>query len=88
MRFFRKVDLLVFDGTYSEEFADKAKEYLHSTVGEAAQLASEAQVGRLVITHVSARVNDSSMLLRQASKRFKNVVIGEDFNSYDLSLPE
>jgi len=88
MRFFRKVDLLVFDGTYSEEFADKAKEYLHSTVGEAAQLASEAQVGRLVITHISARVNDSSMLLRQASKRFKNVVIGEDFNSYDLALPE
>jgi ribonuclease Z len=25
VRFFRKVDLLVFDGTYSEEFADKAK---------------------------------------------------------------
>jgi ribonuclease Z len=88
MKFFRKVDLLVFDGTYSEEFADKAKEYLHSTVGEAAQLASEAQVGRLVITHVSARVNDSSMLLRQASRRFKNVVIGEDFGSYDLALPE
>jgi ribonuclease Z len=87
-RFFRGVDILVFDGTYSEEFADKAKEYLHSTVGEAAQLASDAEVGRLVITHVSSRINDSSLLLRQASKRFKNVAIGEDFSSYDLALPE
>lgn len=86
--FFRKVDLLVFDGTYSEEFADKAKEYLHSTVGEAAQLASEAKVGSLVITHISARVNDATLLLRQASKRFRNVSIGEDFSSYDLALPE
>jgi ribonuclease Z len=88
MRFFRKVDLLVFDGTYSEEFADKAKEYLHSTVGEAAQLASQAEVGRLVLTHVSARINDASMLLKQASKRFQNVEIGADFSSYDLALPE
>jgi ribonuclease Z len=87
-RFFRKVDLLVFDGTYSEEFVDKAKEYLHSTVGEAAQLASKAGVGRLVITHVSARINDSSLLLKQASKHFDRVVIGEDFASYDLALPE
>jgi ribonuclease Z len=88
VRFFRKVDLLVFDGTYSEEFVDKAKEYLHSTVGEAAQLASEAEVGRLVITHVSARINDSALLLKQASKHFQNVTIGEDFSSYELALPE
>jgi ribonuclease Z len=88
VKFFHRVDLLVFDGTYSEEFADKAKEFHHSTVGEAAQLASEAEVGRLVITHVSARVNDASLLFKQASKRFENVTIGEDFSSYDLVFPE
>ncbi len=77
-RFFRGVDLLVFDGTYSEEFADKAKEYLHSTVAEAAALAAEARVGRLVLTHVSARINDSALLLSQASKRFKKVEVGSE----------
>jgi hypothetical protein len=33
-------------------------------------------------------VNDASLLLKQASKRFKNVVIGEDFASFELALPE
>jgi ribonuclease Z len=88
VRFFRRVDLLVFDGTYSDEYAEKAKEYLHSTVSEAASLASKARVGRLVLTHVSARINDSSLLLAQASKNFTNVEVGEDFASYELALPE
>ena len=87
-RFFRKVDILLFDGTYSEEFADKAKEYLHSTVVEAAALAARAKVGLLVLTHVSARVNDASLLLAQASKRFQRVEIGEDFKAYELASPE
>jgi len=87
-RFFRGVDLLVFDGTYSEEYADKAAEYMHSTVGEAASLAAKARVGKLVLTHVSARINDESLLLSQAQKRFHRVEIGEDFSRYDLPLPE
>jgi len=88
VRFFRSVDLLVFDGTYSDEYAGKAEEYLHSTVSEAASLAAKAKVGRLVLTHVSARINDSSLLLAQASKNFTNVEVGEDFASYELALPE
>jgi ribonuclease Z len=87
-RFFRGVDLLIFDGTYSEEFADKAEEYLHSTVAEAAALAAQAGVGRLVLTHISARINDPSLLLEQAKKVFPSVEIGEDFRSYELTLPE
>lgn len=86
--FFRGVDLLVFDGTYGEEHSDKAKEYLHSTVVEAAKLASEAKVGRLLLTHLSARVSDYEELTRQAKKRFSRAEVARDFLSVVLPLPE
>ena len=88
VRFFQGVDLLVFDGTFSEEYAEKAKEYLHSTVTEAAELAAEAKVGRLLLTHLSARTNDTDMLRNQAMKHFKPVEIAEDFSTVELPLSE
>jgi ribonuclease Z len=87
-RFFSGVDLLVFDGTYSEEFADKAKEYLHSTVGEAAALAARANVGLLLLTHVSARIGDVGLLKSEAQEKFDRVEVAHDFWSLELPLPE
>ena len=49
---------------------------------------NKAKVGKLVLTHISARINDSALLLSQASRRFPRVEVGEDFGSYELALPE
>jgi len=86
-RFFRRVDLLVFDGTYSSEYADKAMQYSHSTVEEGAKLAAKARVGRLILTHISARMNDEAALLEQAKSAFRNAEIAHDFLSVELPLP-
>src|SRR5882672_7448229 len=59
-------DLLVHEATFSEEDRARARETGHSTAREAAQLARDAGVARLVLTHISPRYNrDASELLEE-----------------------
>jgi ribonuclease Z len=48
-------DLLVHDGTFAEEHADRAHETAHSTAREAAEIANAAGAKGLALTHVSTR---------------------------------
>lgn len=81
-------DVLIHDATLDDELAERAKEDGHSTPSEAARTAKEAKVKQLVLMHISARYNDPSLLLRQARKLFKNVVVAEDFLKIDLPSPK
>ncbi|WP_396128156.1 hypothetical protein [Exiguobacterium mexicanum] len=49
------VDVLVHEATFMQAEAKLARQYGHSTTVEAATLANTAQVGRLIVTHISAR---------------------------------
>ena len=51
-------------------------------------LAQRAKVKKLVLTHVSARYDDTSPLLKQAKKIFKNTVVAEDFFRIELPVPK
>ena len=48
-------DVLVHEATFMHNESKLAKQYGHSTTVEAATLASESGVGRLIVTHISAR---------------------------------
>jgi ribonuclease Z len=50
--------VLCHDATFLHRDADKAKSTHHSTVKEAARLAAQAEVGKLVLTHISSRYKD------------------------------
>jgi len=76
--FFKDCDLLIFESTYGEDHKDKAAENLHSTAKEAAELAAKANVKKLVLTHFSARYDDVSVLVKEASEVHPNVVAAED----------
>jgi ribonuclease Z len=79
-------DLLIHDATFDDNLEERAREDGHSTPGQAAKVAKEAKVRRLVLTHISARYEDSGILLEQAKKVFPSVQIAEDFMQVDVPL--
>jgi len=82
----RNADVLIFDSTFDDSLIDKAILDMHSTASEAAELAAKANVKLLVLTHISARYENSpDILLNQAKKIFNNVIIAEDFLELSFS---
>ena len=82
-------DLLVHEATFGDEEAERAIETGHSTAREAAQIAGEAGVRRLVLTHFSARYSrDATELEQQARSLFPGTVIGKDGMEIDVPFRE
>ncbi|MEM2133786.1 MAG: ribonuclease Z [Candidatus Jordarchaeaceae archaeon] len=77
-RISRGATILIHDSTYGEDLEEKAVETKHSTTIQAAKVAKEAGVQRLILTHISSRYKNSNELLEQAKKVFHNSILGED----------
>jgi ribonuclease Z len=86
VKFAAGADLLVHDATLDNELAERAEEDGHSTPEQAAKNAKKAKVKQLILTHVSARYDDTSVLLEQARKIFKNTQVAEDFMKIEIPL--
>lgn len=64
------VTCLYHESTYADEDEDKAQKYFHSTARQAAMVARDAGVGRLLIGHYSSKYNTEDVLLQQAKEVF------------------
>lgn len=83
----READLLIHDGSLKDEMADWAVETMHSTAGEAAELARRAGARKLVLTHISSRYSDDvGPLLADARRHFQDVLVAEDLMKIDVKL--
>jgi ribonuclease Z len=80
-------ELLVHDGTFSHEEVERARKTGHSTVLEAAELAREAGVRLLALTHLSSRYV-ASVLEKEARTVFANTVLPRDFDTIEVPYPE
>ncbi len=65
------VDLLYHEATFLHELLDRATQTYHCTALQAAQLAKDAEVSRLLIGHFSARYKELDPLLVEAQSIFK-----------------
>ncbi|MHB8875627.1 MAG: ribonuclease Z [Myxococcaceae bacterium] len=86
----KEADLLVHEATFSDDEQERALETRHCTAREAAKVAREAEVRRLVMTHVSSRHDvDTSKLLEQAREEFKGPLeVAYDGLSVEIPLRE
>lgn len=72
------VDLLYHEATFMETDLARAKETFHSTASQAAKIALEAHVKRLVIGHYSARYENLAELHDEARKVFPGTILGNE----------
>ncbi len=84
-RFFKGCDLLVFESTYSRDKQEKAIENSHSTAAEAATIAKKAEVDKLLLTHFSARYNETYPLVKEARAIHYNVEAADDLKVVKVS---
>ena len=74
----RGVDLLFHEATFAQSEKARAKATFHTTAAQAAQLALDAQVKRLVIGHFSARYEEEQVLVKEAASVFPQTVLAKE----------
>jgi ribonuclease Z len=83
----RESDALVIEATYLEVEAELAREFGHLTARQAAELAVQANVGQLILTHISRRYR-SREVLAEASAIFPRTTVARDFDHMQVRRPE
>lgn len=72
-------DVLICESTFASALKEKADEYKHMTAKDAALLAQQANVKKLVLTHFSQRYKTTQEIEEDAKTYFPNVVCAYDF---------
>jgi ribonuclease Z len=85
--FAHRADVLVHEATFTEEERDRALQTGHSTARQAAELAREADVRMLALTHVSTRYAGAE-IRDEARAVFERTEVPRDFDVVDIPFPE
>ena len=83
----RDAEVLVHEATFLDEERERAQETAHSTALEAAELARDAEVSLLALTHLSNRYFGPEVA-REARTIFPETVVPKDFDTIDVPFPE
>jgi ribonuclease Z len=80
-------DLLVHEATFLEDERERASDTLHSTALQAAEIARDARVRLLALTHVSPRYFGPE-LAREARDIFPATIVPRDFDTVEVPFRE
>lgn len=80
----KNVDLLYHEATFADDEKLRARQTMHSTAHQAAEIAKKAEVKKLIIGHYSARYANKNILLKEAKEVFENTELSEDMMTIDV----
>jgi ribonuclease Z len=83
LEYCREADALVIESTYLNGEAEMAQQFSHLTAKQAAELAREAGVKKLILTHLSRRYRERDVLA-EAQAVFPEAVVARDFDSFQV----
>lgn len=82
-----RADVLVHEATFIEEERERAGQTGHSTARQAAELARDAEVGMLALTHISTRYAGGEVR-DEGRAVFPNTEVPRDFDTIEIPFPE
>jgi len=82
-----QASLLIHEATFTDDERERARETGHSTAREAAELAAEAEVSLLALTHVSPRYAGGE-LRDEGRAAFERTIVPHDFDRVEIPFPE
>ena len=80
----RGADALVIEATYLERERDLAREFGHLTAQQSAELARDAEVHTLILTHLSRRYYEREVL-EEAQQVFPRTYVARDLNRFQIA---
>jgi ribonuclease Z len=76
-----QADLLVIEATYLHAEREMARDFAHLTARQAAELAQDAEIKNLILTHISRRYRERDVL-DEARAIFPQIEVARDFDVY------
>lgn len=80
----RGTGTLVIEATYLHEDRDMAHKFGHLTARQAAELACDAGVSALILTHISRRYSEREVLV-EAKEIFENTFVARDLDMFQIA---
>jgi ribonuclease Z len=82
-----QADVLVHEATFAQQESERARQTAHSTAYQAGELARDADVQLLVLTHISSRYAGRE-LCQEARTAFAAAEVARDFDTIEVPFPE
>ena len=79
----KDADALVIESTYLNEEAEMAHDFAHLTAQQAAELAVNANIKQLILTHISRRYREKDVL-KEAQAIYPNAAVARDFDIFQI----
>ena len=76
--------LLYHETTYLDDLEIMAKERMHSTLGQAIEIAKSAKIDKLIVGHFSSRYQNIDVFLEQGLPKFSGLMLGEEGRVYSV----
>jgi ribonuclease Z len=83
----READVLVIEATYLDAEREMARDFAHLTARQAGELAREAGVKQLILTHISRRYRERDVLA-EAQSVFPGAHVARDFDQFQVRRGE